>query len=175
MYKRGSATYTSSLIKKITNLVARNKSPHKTRKSRGEECNFIKVIRESIINEVDEQTILDFFKIPVAKRKQREIKKISDYLSLNQKNKFFWDLRDINKDQLYKLVSILNIEFIEGNKKILQYSDNSDKFYIILKGKISLYIPYFVKKRSNLDDFVEYLFTVKNKDPKSFLRMQKKK
>ena len=174
MYKRGSATYTSSLIKKITNLVARNKSPHKTRKSRGEECNFIKVIRESIINEVDEQTILDFFKIPVAKRKQREIKKISDYLSLNQKNKFFWDLRDINKDQLYKLVSALNIEYIEDGKKLLQYNENCDKFYIILKGKISLYMPYFAKKKTNLDDFVNYLLKIKNKDPKSFMRIQKK-
>ena len=174
MSKRGSASSTTSLIKKISNLVSRNKSPYKTKKIKDEECQLIKVIRDSIVKEIDEQSIIDFFKKPVSKRKKHDIKNISDCLSLNQKNKFFWDLRDINKDQLYKLVSILNIEFIEGNKKILQYSDNSDKFYIILKGKISLYIPYFVKKRSNLDDFVEYLFTVKNKDPKSFLRMQKK-
>ena len=97
-------------------------------------------------------------------RTEELIKIISFYLQLLK------NFMDIFKGQveseelnelLYTIASKLKYEHIEKNKFIFKFGDKANKFYIILKGKVSFCVPKLNKHYLNEEEYILYLIKLR--------------
>ena len=76
------------------------------------------------------------------------------------------------KKELLFLSSVLNIEFFNTNENIINFGEESTKFYLILSGKVEIYKPYYKKQFMKLSEFLEYIEKYDNYSEKTkFIRI----
>ena len=138
------------------------------------ESNFFNTMKNMMILSFKREHIIKFFKKDKTLRAEIETQSVADYLSTNKKNIFFNTIRKINKSKLYTLVHNLTLEYYKKDDLIFLYKEPLNKFYIILEGTISLYLPYFIKRQITIKEFLNYFFYTKQNFPKSFIRVEKK-
>ena len=76
------------------------------------------------------------------------------------------------KNELLFLSSILNIEYFNPNENIINYGEESNKFYLILTGKVEIYQSNYKKQYMKLSEFLEYIEKYDNYSEKTkFIRI----
>ena len=170
-----SAKFTK-FIRNLKGFLLKKKKIISKKKNENEinESNFFKIMKDMMILGLKREDIIKYFKKEKSFRSEIETRTVADYLSANKKNIFFNTIRKISKGKLYSLVHNLTLEYYKKDDLIFLYKEPLNKFYIILEGTISLYMPYFIKKYMTIKDFLNYFFYTKNYFPKSFLRVEKK-
>ena len=138
------------------------------------ESEFFKIIKDMVILNLRKEDIIKYFKKDCQLRTKIETRSVADYLTVDKKNLFLNMIRNISKGKLYTLVQNLSIEFYKKGDLIFYCKEPMNKFYIILEGTISLYLPYLSKKVMSVKDFLTYFFYIKANFPKSFRRIEKK-
>ena len=140
------------------------KSPKKPRSS-------IKMISERIIYKKNVSSKVDLCLYALAnlptKRNQEMINYIKSYLKSMPS---FMNI--ISKEQnsnlgenLIEQISIhLRHEFIPKNNIVCRYGEKGEKFYIILKGKVTFFIPKMIKCYLNLEEYVNYLMQLRKNE-----------
>lgn len=97
------------------------------------------------------------------KRTPSNIKLMINYLSSNYK--YFINLKKTaHSDLMYRLVSSLNYEFFKKHQRIINCGEEGNKFYILLKGKVSVYKPIPTSEEISFKDYVEYICKIKYKE-----------
>ena len=138
------------------------------------ESEFFKKMKEMMVLCLKKEDAIKYFKKDRLFRAEIETRSVADYLTQDKKNIFLNNIRKISKGKLYNLIQNLNIEYYKKKDFIFQYKESLNKFYIILEGTISLYLPYFIKKNMAVKEFLSYFFYIKSNFPKSFVRVEKK-
>ena len=105
-------------------------------------------------------SIIKLLKIKKEKRTKDDIIKIKDYLC-NHVN-FFKKLLEQSEEKLLKLIPSLNYECFKQNERIMNFGEEGDKCYILLKGSVGIYKPFPITKQMTLRDYVEYLVQVRD-------------
>ena len=99
-----------------------------------------------------------------AQRSEELIKIISFYLQM-LKNFMFIFKGQLDSEELTELLNImaskLDYEHIEKNKFIFKFGDKAEKFYIILKGKVSFCVPKLNKHYLNEEEYIMYLIKLR--------------
>ena len=117
--------------------------------------------------------ILTILKKPSERRTKGEIRILSDYLS--NKYDFFKKLNNpMDKKKLEKIVTVLNYEEFPANKNIITYGEEGDKFYILLKGNVTLFRPSYPQKIMTIKDYIYYLNEIKYEDENKLHRILEK-
>ena len=138
------------------------------------ESDFFHTLKKLIISNLKKEYLIKFFQKPYSNRTKIEIRSVAEYLCQNDMNIFFQKIKQFGIYKLYNIIEILNIEQYKKGDLILQYKDPTNKFYIILEGKISNNLPYFHKKLISIQDFLDYFFYTKKKFPKIFASIEHK-
>ena len=97
-------------------------------------------------------------------RSEELIKLISFYLQMlkNFMSIFKGQIESEELNELlYVMASKLNYENIVKNKFIFKYGDKADKFYIILKGKVTFCVPKINKHYLNEEEFILHLIKLR--------------
>ena len=99
-----------------------------------------------------------------SERSEELIKIISFYLQMLK------NFMNIFKDQieseelqelLYNMSSKLRYEHIDKNRFIFKYGDKANKFYIILKGRVTFCVPKISKHYLNEEEYILYLIKLR--------------
>ena len=152
--------------KKRIKMIKEDENPH--------ESEFFRTLKKMIILNLKKEYIINFFQKPSSNRAKIEIRSVTEYLCQNDKNIFFKKIKKFGIYKLYNIIEILNIEHYKKGEIIFQYKEPTNKFCIILEGKISNNLPYFHKKLISIQDFLDYLFYTKKKFPKIFTSIENK-
>ena len=102
-----------------------------------------------------------------SERSEESIKTISFYLQMikNFMNIFIGQAENEELEELlYNVSSKLKYEHIEKNKLICKFGDKSNKFYLILKGKVIFYVPKLIKQYFNQEEYIKFLLNLRIKD-----------
>ena len=102
-----------------------------------------------------------------SERAEESIKTISFYLQMikNFMNIFKGQTENEELEEvLYNISSKLKYEHIGKNKLICKFGDKSDKFYIILKGKVTFYVPKLNKQYFSQEEYIKFLLNLRKKD-----------
>ena len=78
------------------------------------------------------------------------------------KNPFFNDLKEKNSRLLYTVTNCLLLEHYEKDQNLFFENTDIEKYYIVLKGKVTLYKRKIKRKEMTLNDFINYLESVYN-------------
>ena len=105
-------------------------------------------------------TIIKILKIEKEKRKKTDILTIKEYLC--PRISFFRNLLEQSEERLLRLIATLNYEVFKTSERIMNYGEEGDKCYALLKGKVGIYKPFPITKRMTLRDYVEYLVYVRD-------------
>ena len=97
---------------------------------------------------------------------------VADYLSLNFE--YFKKIKETNQKKFLKLISVLGFETYLPNELIINVNFEEDKFFVVFEGSVQAYRQNFYEKEIRLGDFCDYLFYIKKKDEKHYLRLLKK-
>jgi len=92
-----------------------------------------------------------------SERSEELIKIIGFYLQLlkNFMNIFKGQIENEElKELLYNISSQLKHEHIEKNKFIFKYGEKANKFYIIIKGKVTFCVPKLNKQYLNEEEYI---------------------
>ena len=151
------------------------KNGPKSSRSNNESINDIKKIKKK--EALKEKQLKNFvFEILLKdsnKRNSKEILIVADYLSKHYK--YFIDLNKNNiQIKVDKLVKICKLEKFNPNDIIIFYGDIADKFYIVLEGKVSVYIPEFIHKEITLYEFLNILEEIKTVNKLKYERIKSK-
>ena len=106
--------------------------------------------------------IITLLQIDKDLKTQKDIKELKDYLSSNYD--YFKNLFKQSEERFLKLIPLLRYEIFQPNEHIMNFGDEGDKCYILLKGKVGIYKPFPVTKSMTLRTYVEYLDKVKNEE-----------
>ena len=109
-----------------------------------------------------DKTLISFFNKLSKNRKESDIRKISKYLSKNYT--YFINLKsakDSNPQKIEKIIKYAKLEEFPPNSLIFNYGDPGDKFYILLKGSVSLYKPEYKEVLLTPYEFYEELKHIK--------------
>ena len=98
-----------------------------------------------------------------------ENRMIADYLSHNYD--YFHKIKETSQKRFLKLINVLSFETYLPNELIININFDEDKFFIIFDGKVFVYRQNFYEKEMKLGDFCNYLFYIKHKDEKQYLRL----
>ena len=101
-----------------------------------------------------------------------ENRMIADYLSHNFE--YFKKIKETNQKKFLKLISVLGFETYLPNELIININFEEDKFFIVFEGSVKAYRQHFYEKEIRLGDFCNYLFYIKKKDEKHYLRLLNK-
>lgn len=175
--KRNLSTATTKYVTGMKGILwtkSKTKIKHSRNISGGYESEFIKKLREIIIESIDMEQLIKYFQKDPSKRTKIQTRCILDYLSKNPDNEFFYSLRNINKEKVYNFVNHLMIQKYEPNQIIYEYNETVNQFYMVLFGTVSLLTPKYFLKNIKTSDFLQYLLFLKEKDHKSFARVHKK-
>ena len=104
--------------------------------------------------------IIKLLKLEKDKRIKADIIRIKDYLSTHID--YFKNLLDQSEEKLLKLIPLLNFEVFKPNERIMNFGEEGDKCYILLKGKVGIYKPTPITKQMTLRDYVEYLVHIRD-------------
>lgn len=105
---------------------------------------------------------------PIEQRNESEIDQLTDLL---KKEKFFQqaDRKNLSYMEMREIASHLTFRRVGGLENIVEYGDEANHFYIIIKGVVSIFIPnpeiadWSVKRR----DYLKLLDWKKNQlDPR---------
>ena len=102
-----------------------------------------------------------------SQRSEESIKTIGFYLKMikNFMNTFKGQVENEELDDLlFNISSKLKYEQIEKNKLICRFGDKSNKFYLILKGKVTFYIPKLIKQYFNQEEYIKFLLNLRIND-----------
>ena len=99
-------------------------------------------------------------KIEKDKRTKNDIIKIKDYLCSHIE--YFKNLLEQSEEKLLKLVHSLNYEFFKTNERVMNFGEEGNKCYVLLKGKVGIYKPFPITKQMTLREYVEYLVFVRD-------------
>lgn len=91
-----------------------------------------------------------------------DIKDLKEYLTSHYD--YFRNLSRQSEDRFLKLIPLLKYESFKENERIMNFGDEGDKCYILLKGTVGIYKPFPVTKSMTLRKYVEYLEKVKNEE-----------
>ncbi len=111
----------------------------------------------------DNEELDSIIKLLIINRKERkkdDILRIRDYLCSHIN--FFKNFSEHSKEYLFRLISSLNYEFFETKERIINFGEEGDKCYVLLKGKVGIYKPFPVSKKMSFRDYVEYLVSVRD-------------
>ena len=140
------------------------KSPKKNRKT-------AKIISQRIIMNKNTSSKVDLCLFALAhqpnKRNQEMIYNIKSYLkTLPSFMNIISKEQNVNiSDNLIEQISIhLRHEFIPKNNLVCRYGERGEKFYIILKGKVTFFVPKMIKCYLNLEEYINYLIQLRNND-----------
>ncbi len=125
------------------------------------ECPFISLLREFIVKNLEYEKIYSFFRKDPLIRSKQNIKTIGDFLGMG-KNPFFNDLKEKNSRLLYTVINCLLLEHYEKDQNLFFENTEIEKYYIVLKGKVTLYKRKIKRKEMTLKDFVDYLESIYN-------------
>ena len=125
------------------------------------ECPFISLLREYIVKNLEYEKIYSFFRTDPLIRSKQNIKTIGDFLGMG-KNPFFNDLKEKNSRLLYTVTNCLLLEHYEKDQNLFFENTDIEKYYIVLKGKVTLYKRKIKRKEMTLNDFINYLESVYN-------------
>ena len=98
-----------------------------------------------------------------------ENRMIADYLSHNYD--YFHKIKETSQKRFLKLINVLSFETYLPNELIININFDEDKFFIIFDGNVFVYRQNFYEKEMKLGDFCNYLFYIKHKDEKQYLRL----
>ena len=104
--------------------------------------------------------IIKLLKLDKDKRVKTDIIKIKDYLCTHID--YFKNLLEQSEEKLLKLIPLLKFEFFKINERIMNFGEEGDKCYILLKGKVGIYKPIPITKQMTLRDYVEYLVHIRD-------------
>ncbi|MCQ2821102.1 MAG: cyclic nucleotide-binding domain-containing protein, partial [archaeon] len=82
----------------------------------------------------------------------------------SDKMDYFRKIKSEDKLKLFKLISVLSLESYNDDETVIKFGDYGDKFYIMLKGCVSVRIPDYVKKEVTVKEFLTYLRNIKNNE-----------
>ena len=141
--------------------VEKDENSEKIQKEINEEIEREKQLQ--LQKEKDKAELISVIKLLKIKKEQRikdDIKKIKDYLCTHIN--FFKNLMEQSEDKLLKLISSLNYEVFKANERIMNFGEQGDKCYILLKGTVGIYKPFPITKKMTLRDYVEYLVNIRD-------------
>ena len=75
--------------------------------------------------------------------------------------KHFKDEEESNLEVVAGMCTKLKYEFLKGNTILFRYGDLTNKYYIILKGKISIVFPHEIRVRMTVMEYFRYLINLK--------------
>lgn len=114
---------------------------------------------------IDDKIIQNFFNKQLKDRNDTEIKHISKYLSHNYA--YFMNLKstkDFNPQKIEKIIKYGKLELIPANTIIFKYGEPGNKFYILLKGSVTLFKPDYKEVYLTPYQFYQKLKQVKEVD-----------
>ena len=117
---------------------------------------------------------LEALNIKPSKRSKELIKTISFYLQMikNFMNIFKGQVENEELDELlFNIASKLKYEFIEKNKLICRFGDKSNKFYLIIKGKVIFYIPKLIKQYFSQEEYIKFLLNLRINDENALIKI----
>ena len=106
--------------------------------------------------------IIELLKIDKDLKTEKDIQELKDYLTSHYD--YFKKLLKQSEERFLKLIPLLRYEIFQPNKRIMNFGDEGDKCYILLKGRVGIYKPFPVNKSMTLRKYVEYLNKVKNEE-----------
>ena len=105
-------------------------------------------------------SIIKLLKLERDKKIKTDIIRIKDYLCSHID--YFKNLLEQSEEKLLKLIPSLKYEVFKTNERIMNFGEEGDKCYILLKGKVGIYKPFPITKQMTLRDYVEYLVNVRD-------------
>ena len=105
--------------------------------------------------------ILPFFHINPKERSPFQKKQITSYLTSNIS---YFSSMSSEEDKIEKICEVLHCDIFGKGNKITNCGDESDKFYILLQGTISIHEPYPKIKEMKLKDYIQYLSIIKESE-----------
>ncbi len=149
---------------RINNIKKTIKSPKKPRSS-------IKMISERIIYKKNVSSKVDLCLYALAnlptKRNPEMINYIKSYLkSMPSFMNIISKEKNANLgENLIEQISIhLRHEFIPKNNLVCRYGEKGEKFYIILKGKVTFFVPKMIKCYLNFEEYINYLMQLRKNE-----------
>ena len=113
-----------------------------------------------------------------SERNEESIKTISFYLQMikNFMNTFKGQVENEELEELlFNISSKLKYEHIEKNKLICRFGDKSNKFYLILKGKVTFYVPKLNKQYFSQEEYIKFLLNLRMKDEIELIKINMEK
>jgi hypothetical protein len=121
---------------------------------------------------------IEALKNKTSERTEESIKTISFYLQMikNFMNTFKGQVGNEELDELlFNISSKLKYEHIEKNKLICRFGDKSNKFYLILKGKVTFYVPKLNKQYFSQEEYIKFLLNLRMKDEIELIKINMEK
>ena len=107
--------------------------------------------------------IISLLKKPKKDRSKTDKLQIQTYLTTHID--YFKNLSaQIDKDTFLKIISNINYHPFEKNIRVMNFGEEGDKFYIILKGSVTMCKPIPKEKLFTLREYVQYLLDVRDKE-----------
>ena len=109
-----------------------------------------------------DKILLNFFDRQLKDRTESDIKHMSKYLSQNYA--YFMNLKttkDFNPQKFEQIIKYAKLEIIPANTVIFNYGEPGNKFYILLKGSVTLYKPEYKEVYLTPYEFYEILKRIK--------------
>ena len=107
------------------------------------------------------EDLIDILKKPKLDLSTEDISIVKKYLFSNVK--YIRNIsNEIDKDSLLKIIYSINFHSFDSNKRIYNYGDEGDKFYIILKGSVGMYKPFPKEISFTLHEYINYLVNVRD-------------
>ena len=132
-------------------------------------------IKNKVLRNISPMEIcIEALKTKPSKRSEELIKTISFYLQMikNFMNIFKDEAENEELDDLlFNIASKLKYEFIEKNKLICRFGDKSNKFYLIIKGKVKFYIPKLIKQYFSQEEYIKFLLNLRINDENELIKL----
>ena len=106
--------------------------------------------------------IIKILKIEKEKKTKDDIKVLKEYLSSHYD--YFKNLLKQSEERFLKLIPLLKYERVKAKERLMNFGEEGDKFYILLKGTVGIYKPFPITKRMTLKQYVEYLAFVRDEE-----------
>ena len=110
----------------------------------------------------DFKKVVKILKIDKEERTKDDNILLKDYLSTHYK--YFSDLFRQSEERFLKLIPVLKYESFKANQRIVNFGEEGDKCYVLLKGTVGIYKPFPITKRMTLKQYVEYLASVRDEE-----------
>ena len=107
------------------------------------------------------------------KRNSQELLIVGDYLSKHYK--YFINLKKNNSQlKVDQLVKICKLERFTPGNTIILYGDIANKFYIVLEGRVEVFLPEYYEKELTSYEYIKILQKIKFVDKLKYERIKSK-